>query len=256
MPERLQKLLAGAGVGSRRQIESWIRAGRLRVDGVPAILGQKVTGRERIQLDGRLLRLPGRTRSGPQVLIYHKPFGEICTRRDPGNRPTVFDSLPALRGARWITVGRLDVTTSGLLLLTTDGRLADALMHPRSGIQRRYAVRIAGDPQPAHLAALRAGMELEDGPARFEELEFAGGEGFNRWFHVSVREGRNRLVRRLWEAAGFTVSRLIRIAFGPVALPRNLRPGHHRRLVGTELRALYAAAGLPCPEDQPARPRR
>jgi 23S rRNA pseudouridine2605 synthase len=256
-PERLQKVLAAAGLGSRREIEAWIRAGRIVVDGTPAGLGQRVTGEESISLDGRPITALRRPRSAERTILYHKPAGEICTRHDPEQRPTIFDRLPPLQGRRWISVGRLDFTTAGLLLLTTDGALAHALMHPSRGLVREYMVRILGDVPNAVLDQLRAGIELEDGPARFTTL-VAGGEGdANHWFRVEVREGRNRLVRRLWEAAGFQVSRLIRVRYGPAELPRSLRAGRSQRVEGELLAALYAAAGLPvpgAPADPPKRP--
>lgn len=244
MSERLQKVLAGAGVASRREIEQWIRAGRISVNGVPATLGQKVTGRERILVDGRVLPALRKSPPAPRVLMYHKPAGEVCTRSDPAGRPTIFERLPPVPGARWINVGRLDLATSGLLLLTTDGALAHALMHPSRQVVREYAVRVQGVASEAVLERLRAGIELEDGLAAFTTVEPAGGSGSNQWFKVTVTEGRNRLVRRAWEAVDCRVSRLMRTRYGPVELPRSLRPGQHRRLGEGELAALYRAAGL------------
>jgi 23S rRNA pseudouridine2605 synthase len=246
--ERLQKVLASAGVGSRREIEAWIRAGRLAVNGVQAELGQRVTGREDIRLDGRPVVLAhGRHASAERTIAYHKPAGEICTRRDPEGRPTVFDRLPRLQGRRWVSVGRLDFSTSGLLLLTTDGALAHALMHPSRGLVREYMVRILGAVPPEVLDRLRAGLDLDDGPARFDSIVAAGEGDANHWFRVAVREGRNRLVRRLWEAAGLQVSRLIRVRYGPVELPRSVRAGRSQALEGPALEELYAAAGLTAP---------
>jgi 23S rRNA pseudouridine2605 synthase len=242
--ERLQKVLASAGIGSRREIEQWIRAGRITVNGKVAELGQKVTGREKILIDQRPVPALRKTRPSPRVLIYHKPSGEVCTRSDPEGRPTIFDRLPPLQGSRWINVGRLDLATSGLLLLTTDGELANALMHPSMEVEREYAVRVQGTVSEATLARIRAGITLEDGKAKFDSVEPAGGEGSNQWFRVVVSEGRNRLVRRVWEAVECRVSRLIRVRYGPVELSRSLRPGHHRLLREKELGALYAAAGL------------
>ncbi len=242
--ERLQKVLASAGLGSRRAIEAWIREGRVTVNGKPALLGQKVSGRERILVDGRQVPALRRTRPAPRVLLYHKPAGEVCSRRDPEGRPTIFDRLPPLQGSRWINVGRLDLATSGLLLLTTDGTLANALMHPSREIEREYAVRVQGTVTPEILDRVRAGIELEDGKAAFDRVESAGGEASNQWFRVVVSEGRNRLVRRVWEAVECRVSRLIRVRYGPVTLPRSLRPGHHRLLRDTDCATLYAAAGL------------
>ncbi len=241
MSERLQKWLAGQGLGSRRQMESWIVDGRITVDGQPAVLGQKVSGRERIKVDGRLLRVSTNRAPRPKTILYHKPAGEICTRSDPQGRPTVFDHLPHLSRGRWIGVGRLDYQTSGLLLFTTDGELANRLMHPSSELIREYSVRVLGEIGPAAAKKLRRGIELEEGPARFETLEFVGGEGQNRWYRVSVTEGRNRIVRRLIEAVGCRVSRLIRIRFGPISLPRPLPAGKSRPLSPEELSALYAA---------------
>lgn len=244
MSERLQKWLAGQGLGSRREMEKWIADGRITVDGRPAELGQKVTGRERIKVDGRLLRAtPGRT-PRPKTLLYHKPAGEICTRADPQGRPTVFANLPHLSRGRWISVGRLDFNTSGLLLFTSDGELANRLMRPSYGLIREYAVRVQGEADPAQLKTLRRGIDLEDGPAAFKTIEFAGGAGQNRWYRVSVAEGRNRLVRRLFEAVGLRVSRLIRTRFGPISLPRQLASGKSRLLQPDELTALYAAVDL------------
>jgi 23S rRNA pseudouridine2605 synthase len=241
MSERLQKWLAGQGLGSRRQMESWIVDGRITVDGQPAVLGQKVSGRERIKVDGKLLRVSSNRAPRPKTIMYHKPAGEICTRSDPQGRPTVFDHLPHLSRGRWIGVGRLDYQTSGLLLFTTDGELANRLMHPSSELIREYSVRVLGEIGPAAAKKLRRGIEFEEGPARFETLEFAGGEGQNRWYRVSVAEGRNRVVRRLIEAVGCRVSRLIRIRFGPISLPRPLPAGKSRPLRPEELSALYAA---------------
>lgn len=243
--QRIQKLLAEAGVGSRRQIERWITEGRLSVDGQPAEPGQSVTGRESFALDGRMLKLPRADR--PHAwLAYHKPDGEISTERDPEGRPTVFQALPKAR-RRWISVGRLDVNTSGLLLFTTDGELAHKLMHPSSEVAREYAVRVLGEVTAETLQRLLDGVELEDGPARFGSIRASGGDGANTWFNVTLAEGRNREVRRLWEAVGHQVSRLIRVAYGPVQLPRGLRRGQSRALEDGEIAALYALAGLEQP---------
>jgi len=248
MAERLQKLLAGAGIGSRREVEQWIAAGRLQVNGKPAVPGQKVSGMERITLDGRPLRGMGRQRPAkPRVLLYHKPVGEVCTRTDPQGRPTVFDRLPPLAMARWIGVGRLDIDTSGLLVFVTDGELANALMHPSGGFEREYAVRVRGEVDAQVLEQLCAGIDLEDGPARLASVSAGGGSGSNRWYRVVVAEGRNRIVRRLWEAVGCQVSRLIRVRFGPLELPRHLPRGRWLELQPQQVTGLYAAAGLPPP---------
>ena len=228
-PQRLQKLLAAAGVGSRRQVDAWVERGRILIDGTPARPGQKVTGNEDIRLDGQRIVLPSDTTAvQARALIYHKPAGEICTRSDPPGRPTVFDHLPQLSGSRWLSVGRLDLTTSGLLVFTTDGELANRLMHPSSGLIREYAVRVLGKPTGRTLERLREGISLEDGEARFETIIAGRGEGANRWYRVTLGEGRNRLVRRLWEARGHQVSRLVRVGFGTLTLPRDLAPGHYR----------------------------
>ncbi len=246
MAERLQKVLATAGLASRREIERWIEAGRVGVNGKRAELGQRVEPSDRVTVDGKPVHIPG-PRTRPRVLAYHKPVGEITSRSDPEGRATVFDSLPGLKTGRWISIGRLDINTCGLLLFTTDGELANAMMHPKRRIAREYAVRVLGDPTPDDLAKLARGVRLEDGPARFESISESGGEGANRWFHVTLREGRKREVRRLWEAVGHTVSRLIRVRFGPVRLDRDLPRGESRELAPGLVADLYSAAGLDLP---------
>ena len=247
--EKLQKVLAATGLASRREIERWIASGRITVNGHPATVGDRVASADVLRVDGKPVRRAG-LRS--RLIRYHKPAGEVTTRRDPDARPTVFDRLPGLGRARWIAVGRLDFTTTGLLLFTDDGELAHRLMHPSTGIEREYAVRIRGEPEPEALESLTRGVVLSDGEARFEALRPAGGEGTNRWYHVILREGRNREVRRLFEAVGCTVSRLIRVRFGPVTLPRHLRPGRYEDVDRDETRALMREAGFVRP--RPGRP--
>ncbi len=252
MSERLQKFLASAGFGSRRQIEDWIRQNRIIVNGQPAQLGLSVSAADRIQIDGKPVRV-ARQQQPRRVLAYYKPVGEMTTRRDPDGRPTVFDRLPPVRDGRWIAVGRLDLNTQGLLLLTNDGELANQLMHPSSRIDREYAVRVAGEVTPEQLRRLLEGVPLEDGPARFDEMREAGGEGVNHWYHVILREGRHREVRRLWESQGITVSRLIRVRYGPVVLRRGLHPGRWDELDEAQMTELMQAANYqpPAVEAQP-----
>jgi 23S rRNA pseudouridine2605 synthase len=252
--ERLQKVLANAGVGSRRQIEEWIRAGRVEVNGKVAQLGDRVGPRDRIRIDGRLLPPASREPVARQILVYNKPEGEIVTRVDPEGRKTVFESLPRPKGGRWVAVGRLDIGTSGLLILTTDGELANRLMHPSREIEREYAVRVLGSVAPATLDRLCEGVALDDGPARFDSIADLGGEGANHWYSVVLREGRYREVRRLWEAVDAKVSRLKRVRFGPVALTSRDRVGHVRDATAAERAALLELAGLP--PEAPARPAR
>lgn len=232
MSERIQKLLAAAGLGSRRGIEEWLAAGRLKVNGQVARLGDRADAGDRFELDGRPLQLgqPAAVASpaGPAVLLYHKPVGEVTTRSDPQGRPTVFERLPPAPQGRWVVVGRLDVNTSGLLLFTNDGGLAHRLMHPSFEVERRYLVRVRGIPGAEMAARLLRGIELEDGMAHFDRIEPAGQSEGHAWFQVALREGRNREVRRLFEAAGHEVSRLKRLAYGPFELPEDLRPGQAR----------------------------
>ena len=255
MAERLQKFLARMGLGSRRQIEDWIRQGRITVNGAVVQLGDQVNGAEKIQIDGKPIQVRpfGQRR---RVLAYYKPVGEMTSRRDPEGRPTVFEHLPPLRDSRWVAVGRLDLNTQGLLLLTNDGELANRLMHPSSQIEREYAVRVLGEVPPEMLKRLREGVALEDGVARFDEIREAGGEGANHWYHVILREGRHREVRRLWESQNVTVSRLTRVRYGPVTLRRGLHPGHWDELDEAQMAELLRAVGYaPAPEPKPE-PRR
>lgn len=255
-PERLQKVLATAGIGSRRHVEDWIREGRVKVNGMIAELGMKVVATDRVEVDGRRIHLEKRLDQSPRVLAYNKPEGRVTTRHDPEGRPTVFDDLPEQARGRWIAVGRLDINTSGLLLFTNDGALADRLMHPSSEISREYACRVLGEVTPEALEKLKSGVKLDDGIARFETIEIAGGEGANQWFHVTLKEGRNREVRRLWESQDLQVSRLIRLRFGPIRLDRYLMRGKTRNLKPGEMRALYDEAGLPPPFVMPEREKR
>lgn len=252
MSLRLQKFLAQLGLGSRRQIEDWIRAGRISVNGITAQLGDQVSGGETIQIDGKPLRVRD-IETRRRVLAYYKPTGEIVSRHDPEGRPTVFDRLPSLGSGRWIPVGRLDFNTQGLLLLTTDGELANRLMHPAAQIEREYAVRVLGQLSPESLLRLKEGVMLEDGPARFDDIIDAGGEGANHWYHVILRAGRNREVRRLWESQGVVISRLLRVRYGSISLRRGLRLGRWDELDRSQINQLLAAVGMP-PELPPARP--
>lgn len=238
MSEKIQKVLANAGVGSRRQIEGWIKEGRITINGRVAVIGDRMTYHDTVCVDEREIKLIKSQHQKSRVLLYHKPEGEICSRSDPEGRPTIFDSLPMIRNSRWICVGRLDFNTAGLLLITNDGELANQLMHPSSGIEREYAARIRGDVTPEILNRLEQGVKLEDGWARFNSIVDAGGTGANHWYHVIVKEGRHRLVRRMWEALGFTVGRLIRIRFGEVYLPAGLRKGKYIELTEDEVKSL------------------
>ena len=236
---RLQKLLADRGYGSRRKMEAWISAGKVEVNGHAAQLGQRVTREDNVRVNGYPLREKPRY-SKTRVLMYNKPEGEIVSRNDPHRRPTVFRSLPRIRGARWVAIGRLDINTSGLLLFTTDGELANRLMHPSSGIERDYRCRIFGNIGPEVIERLLSGIQIERYLMKFNKVvvEDLEGDKRNKWVHVTLEEGRNREVRRLWEAVGCQVSRLTRVRYGFLNLPRNLRQGKYRELTEKEIRRL------------------
>lgn len=242
--ERIQKVLANAGLGSRRTVERWIREGRITVNDRPAQLGERIDAADHVKVDGRGVSSKRLRQHHHHVIIYNKPEGEIVSRRDDSGRPTVFQRLPKLLSGRWIAVGRLDINSSGLLLLTTHGELANRLMHPASQIEREYAVRVHGEVTPQMLQQLVNGVDLEDGAARFEEIVESGGEGSNRWFHVVIMEGRKREVRRMWETVGARVNRLKRVRFGPVILDSSVKAGRWRTLTREESGKLLAMAGL------------
>ncbi len=245
MSEKLQKVLARAGMGSRREMEAVIEKGRVSVDGKIAKLGDRVEQHQAIRVDGHPVKIDNEAESVCRVLMYHKPEGELCTRKDPEGRRTVFDRLPALQHGRWVVVGRLDINTSGLLLFTTDGELANRLMHPSFEVEREYAVRVFGDVQESTLQKLRKGVELEDGFAKFNKIKNIGGEGINHWYHVVITEGRNREVRRLWESQEVQVSRLIRIRFGDVHLEKHLPQGGWAEMKLDQVNYLRRLVGLP-----------
>lgn len=243
--EKLQKVLARLGLGSRRTLEQWIKEGRISINGQVAHLGARVEARDSISVDGRPVKREELEQDIRRVLIYNKPEGEVCTRKDPEGRPTVFDRLPRPKAGRWINIGRLDINTSGLLLFTTDGELANRMMHPSFEMDREYAVRVRGEVTDEMIETLKEGVMLEDGKANFTDIQRApGGEGFNRWFHCVVMEGRNREVRRLWESQGVVVSRLKRVRFGPVFLTSEIKQGRWRELTQAELNILSAEVGL------------
>lgn len=243
--ERLQKVLANAGFGSRREIERWIEQGRVKINGKLAKLGDRVTGEDLVQVGNRRVRIDRISNIERRVIIYNKPEGEVVTRHDPEGRPTAFRRLPKLKSSgRWIAVGRLDINSSGLMLFTTDGELANRLMHPSKAIEREYAVRVLGNITRDMLETLVKGVELEEGPARFEDVVESGGEGANRWFHLVIMEGRNREVRRMWEAVGAKVNRLKRVRYGPVMLGDRLHVGKSRDLDRKEMSELLGMVGL------------
>ncbi|MFA5626854.1 MAG: pseudouridine synthase [Thiohalomonadaceae bacterium] len=252
MSGRLQKVLARAGLGSRRELEQRIIDGRVSINGKPVKLGDQVSPGDVVRLDGRIIAQDSLQGPERRVLVYHKQAGEVCTRSDPEKRPTIFDRLPVLRHGRWVAVGRLDINTTGIILLTTDGDLANRLMHPSSQVEREYAVRVFGEVRPEIIQNLLAGVMLDDGEAGFDSIVAAGGEGANHWYHVTLREGRNREVRRLWESQGVTVSRLIRVRYGPIHLGRQLRLGRYEDLTGEPLQALLQIVGLVSAEQKTA----
>lgn len=248
MSERLQKILARAGFGSRRALEDAISAGRAAINGETAVLGQKVGPEDRVTFDGRSVDTSSLFAASRLVLAYHKPEGEVSTRADPEGRPTIFDRLPKLASGRWIAVGRLDINTSGLMLLTTDGELANRLMHPSSEVDREYLVRVHGEVSEAHLETLVEGVVLDDGPARFTDIVLHpedDPERANRWFYVALMEGRNREVRRLWESQGLQVNRLKRVRYGCIFLPSFLKQGQFVELGQKEVDDLAKLVDLP-----------
>lgn len=245
--EKIQKLLARAGAGSRRDMEKALAAGRVTINGREARLGDRASATDTLALDGKRIAVPDEGIAG-RVLLYNKPEGEICSRQDPEGRPTVFDRLPPVQSGRWISIGRLDFNTTGLLLFTTDGDLANALTHPSSVIDREYLCRVLGKVDDAMLQRLLDGVLLEDGVARFTDIVDGGGEGANHWYYVALMEGRNREVRRLWESQEVQVSRLKRVRFGNVFLPSRLRQGQWQEMTFPEVESIYKLAGLPAPK--------
>ncbi|MBV1911480.1 MAG: pseudouridine synthase [Kangiellaceae bacterium] len=242
--EKLQKIMANAGVASRRESEKWIQAGRVSVNGKISEIGDRALLTDKIRVDGKILRVTKPEDFQRKMIAYHKPEGEISTRKDPEGRPTIFDSLPTVRNSRWLSVGRLDFNTSGLIFFTNDGNLANKLMHPSLEIVRKYAVRVRGQVTDDILKQLQSNVDLGDGDANFDTIEDGGGEGANHWYHVTLKEGRNREVRRLWEAFDIQVSRLHRIKYGPFELPRAIKRGRYRELTPEELVEFEKLAGL------------
>ncbi len=242
--ERIQKVLARGGIGSRREIERWIAEGRLKLNGEIVKLGAHIKSGDYLLLNDRVVHWEKFTKQPTRVLLYHKPVGEVVTRRDPEGRPVIFTQLPTLVGSKWIAVGRLDINTSGLLLVTNNGELANRLMHPSTQVEREYAVRVLGEIPDAVIAKLKEGVDLEDGKAKFDEIRFYAGEGANKWYYVTVREGRNRLVRRLWESQNIVVSRLMRVRYGPVVLPERLKNHSFYELNAKEREQLFEFAGF------------
>lgn len=240
--EKLQKVLARTGLGSRREMERWIEESRITVNGKVATLGDRVDEKARITVDGKPLKAAPAVET--RCILYHKPTGEVTSRKDPQGRRTVFERLPKLKSGRWISIGRLDYNTSGLLLFTTDGELANALMHPSSNIEREYMVRVMGEVEPEMLKRMVEGVMLDDGVARFTDIQDGGGDGINHWFYVVIMEGRNREVRRLWESQGLTVSRLKRVRYGEVFIPSRVKQGQWTELERKEVKSLYRMAGL------------
>lgn len=244
MSEKLQKILARAGMGSRREIETWISQGRVSVDGKVAKLGDRAEPEATLRVDGKVIHIPEADAVICRVIAYNKPEGEVCTAKDPEGRPTVFERLPKTRNGRWIAVGRLDINTTGLLLFTNDGELANRLMHPSYELGREYAVRVFGEVEEAMLKRMQEGVMLDDGLAKFDEIRAGGGEGINKWFHVALHEGRNREVRRLWESQEVQVSRLIRTRYGDMELPKGLPLGAWSELELTAVNQLREAVEL------------
>lgn len=251
---KLHKVLAEGGLGSRREMEELILQGRVSVNGLPAHIGQRILPTDQVRVNGKLIHRRV-TSKPPRVLLYHKPSGEIVSQSDPEGRPTVFDSLPRLKTAKWVAVGRLDFNTEGLLIFTTSGDIANRFMHPRYGVEREYAVRTLGELAEADRQRLLHGIQLDDGQANFLRIVDGGGEGVNHWYHVALTEGRNREVRRMFEAVGLTVSRLIRTRYGQFLLPRGLKRGRWQELEPEEVRALMAAVGLKAPAKQAGAPK-
>ena len=241
---KLQKVLADAGVGSRRDMEELILSGRVSVNSMPAHIGQRINSEDHVRINGKILQRKRLTPTVPRIVIYHKPAGEIVSHSDPEGRPTVFDKLPFTRKGKWVAIGRLDFNTEGLLILTTSGDLANKLMHPRYGHEREYAVRVLGDVTDEQIETLKSGIKLDDGMANFSLVERLGGEGANRWLRVVISEGRNREVRRMFEAIELTVSRLIRVRFGPVILPSQLKRGRWQEWEKNQVTALMQEVGL------------
>lgn len=252
--DKLQKILAQAGYGSRREMESWIQAGRITLNGRQATLGDRALEEDTILVDGKKLSQDSRRKPLPRVLIYNKPEAQICSRKDPEGRPTVFDALPVLKQGRWIAIGRLDFNTTGLLLFCNDGDLANRLMHPSSNIDREYLCRVLGHVDDKVLQRLTEGVLLEDGVARFTDIVDGGGEGANHWYYVAVMEGRNREVRRLWESQELQVSRLKRVRFGHIFLPAKLKQGQWMDMPPADMKVLYEMAGMEMPRLPPPTP--
>ncbi len=250
--ERIQKALARQGLGSRRQIEKWISDGKITLNGKTASIGEPVKAGDTVMFSGRRVIIKEPSSSLPKVIAYHKPVGEVCSRNDPEGRPTIFENLPKLKQSRWISIGRLDLNTSGLILLTDNGELANRLMHPSRQIAREYAVRILGRASEDALKKLTHGIELEDGMARFEEVVDADpdAQGVNHWYHVVLMEGRNREVRRMWEAVGLQVSRLMRVRYGNIVLEKSLRPGRVKEIKPKKIIELAAMVDLHFEEDE------